>query len=420
MRTLIFYLCFTVCVTTVLASEESPSSTLKSIIDGGGGYVEVNGGTYSGDVNLGPYTNKVIVFKNVTINGNLTLQRMKNLTLEGRLKVTGDLNLIGMIYCDLENITSNFMYIQNYAGWGGFYWNTFKNIQSKAMQVRQAALKNGTSAINENYFEGLYIRDGLAKNNWNNVWIRNGGNITSSDHNYTDRIGLDPDLDYWSTVYTNPFVINHFDFSDTNAPSSSRSTGIRHEGPRPISVQNGFIEHHYYSHAGEMVLENVEMRSNTNIAAISGNLDFDVGKVVGKVGNYKALPAVGLVDNYDFENGLTGYTGKGISVSGGVVSIKNGTYDALEFRYTAKRTGPISIVVRGQYVVEVKHQSGSGPRQYGLGHKYTGKQDEYIIARSTARAGETQRIWVRAASGKTAKVTGFQVYEGLTGFKFPR
>jgi hypothetical protein len=268
MRTLIFFLTLTICIPAFSAEAVMSSSTLKSIIDGGGGYVEVNGGTYTGDVSLGPYTNKVIVFKNVTVNGDLTLQRMNNLIVQGKLKVTGDLNLIGMIYCDLQNITSNFIYLQNYAGWGGFYWNTFKNIHSKAMQIRQAALKNGTSAINENYFEGLYLRGGLAKNNWNNLWIRNGGNITSSDHNYVDRIGLDPDLDYWSTVYTNPFVINHFDFSDTDAPSNVKSTGIRHEGPRPITVRNGFIEHHYYSHSGEMTFENVEMRSNSNIPAL--------------------------------------------------------------------------------------------------------------------------------------------------------
>ncbi len=409
-------------VISLLSFLGNPQTSLNSDIIGqlieadSDGYVIIAGGTYYGDLTLDQLTGKTIVFKNVTIKGSLTITKMSHSHISGNLKVTSDLNLIGLKYCSFQNITSSFLYLQNYAGWGGIYWNTFKQIHCKGMQVRQAKLKSGTSAINENYFEGLYVRGGLAKNDWKNVWIRDDPNSQIPDHTLIGTLPLD---EKWSTVYTNPFVINHFDFSDSEAPKGIRSMGIKHEGPRPIKLQNGFVEHHYYSHEGELIFENVEIRSCKSVKALSGNYDFDVSNVAGKIGNFKAIPAIGRVTNYNFNSGMEGFLGKGLTLKKNTVIIGARDYDALIYEFTAPRTGFISIVVRGEKIGSIRHQSGDRQKQYGLGHRSTGRANEYYVGRSQMYEGEKQTIWILASKNTPSVITGFQVFDGVNGFQFP-
>ncbi len=381
------------------------------------GFARIQPGIYSGDIHLDSLSEMLIIFENVTIEGNLTITRSRGTVFEGKLRVKGDLNLIGLQYCRLGNMNARFVYIQNFAGWGGFYWNTFNNLSCRAMQVRQARLKRGISAINENYFNGLYIRGGLAKNNWNNLWIRSGGNADPSDHT---TLGTIADSVRWNTVYTNPFVIDHFDFSDSRSPEGTKSCAVKHEGPRPIHLKNGFVEHHDLAYQGKIVSENVEFRSCKVVPALSGEFDFDVAQTVGKIGNFRARPAPGIISDPLFSAGIRApFSGKGIQSLGEGVQIKPGASNMLIYEWVAQRSGTISIVARGRYIGSLRHQSGNNTRQYGLGHQAKGGTEAYIVGRSKVKKGERQRVWVIPHKSENTVVTGLQIYEGYTGFQIP-
>ncbi len=419
---LFLILCTAICV------EAIPASKLQELIDSHKGkFLRVSNEVYDGDILIDTLSNTTIFFENVTIRGNLTLMKLMKSQILGRLIVRGDLNIIGCMYSKFENIETNFLYLQNFAGWGGFYWNTFDGLICQAMQVRQAKLTNGLSAINENYFNGLYVRGGLEKNNWNNLWIRSGVSGGGLEHT---RLGTIDAENRWEATYTNPFVIEHFDFSDTNG-KDVQSAGIIHEGPRPIVLRSGFIEHHHVAYRGNIIAQNVEIRSCKILPALSGIYDFDVSQTVGKVGNFKSQTAEGIIGNCEFKNGLSGFSGKDIEVlafnnnsneninqsNSYLKLVKRTDYSALVFEYLSNRTIPISIVVRGQNVGSIRHQSGGHNKQYGLGHQSTGQADEYYVARSYAFAGEPQAIWIMPGSSPETIVTGFQIYEGIVGYK---
>lgn len=421
MKNYIFW--FLVLSSTWESNASKPGEALLELINAHRGkFLRVENETYEGDILIDSLANTTLFFENVVIKGDVTITRITRSNILGRMQIEGNLNIIGSVYSTYHNVDTRLLYLQNYAGWNGFYWNSFVNIKCRAMQVRQAKLKKGTSAINENFFNGLYVRGGFERNNWNNVWIRNG-NDGFADHT---TIGTIESNDRWGTTFTSPFVVEHFDFSDTDAPDTVLSIGIRHDGPRPIVLKNGFIERHYYAYKGEMIAYNVEIRSCKNLPAISGNYQFDVSQKAGKVGNFAPTPAMGIIRNCEFKDSLAGFAyedARVVPASDAVTTspfaieiIRVDSQSGIVVKYVSSATTQISIVVRGRDVGEIRHQSGDRDKQYGLGHKATGAKDEYIIARSTAFAGEEQKVWILPSSTGLTTVTGVQIFHGPTGY----
>ncbi|ALY08050.1 hypothetical protein EauS123_00051 [Exiguobacterium phage vB_EauS-123] len=401
--------------------------------------VFVPSGSYTGDFVVNNLDKKKLDFRNVSINGNVRLSRIKNSQITGYLKATGDIDVIGSVNNTFEKLEGSMVYLQNWVNWGGFYWTTFEEIICKAFQVRQAKLNpsSSVSAINQNVIRKLIAQYGLSENNWYNVWFRSGASGGTLEHT---TLGTDPiytGSDKWNELFTNPFLIENFDFSYTDAPGGTDSYGIVHEGGRPLYLNAGFIENITYSTKGKLIVQKLETR-NTTTQALDGNFEYVPAEIIGKLGSFRPV-SIGLIDNCEFAQGLKDFTSFGsvslvtassvsapTSSSGLVVKIDQSPSVASRLIHTfvASYTGVVSIVVRGKNLGLVNVQNGSLGTEFVLGYAPDPNNFGYSVARANITRGQTVTVsiytpaYTTLGTGQTTLVTGVQVFQGYAGSDF--
>lgn len=370
----------------------------------------------------------IVNFNNCTINGLLKINRNKNCKFINKVKVNGDVHVIGASNNTYDDIECELFYLQNYVGWGGVYWNVWHSITCKAMQVRQAKIPNSTSALNGNAINKLIAQKGLQKNNWINVWFRGDDtNFLITEEGTSNELGSS---DKWDIVTCNPFEISNLDFSYSDCSENETSYGIVCESNRPIFIKNGFIENVDIAISGNIETNNVELR-NTGLNPINGDNNFITSKIVGKIGSFNYI-CDSILKNCEFGEGLNNFT-----KNGNVKIVKTNTaynkygrvcritqdsnnISKLMYEFVAERTGYITIVARGVNIGQISCSDGNNS-QYALGNTKPNGKYGYSVGRATVTKGNKVLVtiytpaYTKLGTGEITDLTGVQIFYGKNG-----
>lgn len=411
-----------------------------------GNDVLVPQGSYTGDITISG-TGRTVVFEDVAITGDITITALYHSTVRGRCSCT-DLRIFGIQNCIIEAIRGDFMYIQNRAGVSGVYWNVFKSLSFNALQVRQAALTSGTSAINQNAFRDCTFKGGHDNNTFTdadtnavgvNVWLRDevaevaeGGTYPTYTEDYTE--GSFSGSAKWDAIYTNPFEFDGFDFSysDGFGTTPDISWGIKNESTTSCEpwLKNGFIEDVDRAYSGaECNAVNVEVRDSV-IYKTPGDHQTSAGRVES---GSLLVPIIPAWDNFELKKALIGVTTTGtisyvapddvpyttvMSMGGVAIKLDNSAAGSTSTAwwtlvFEAKFTGPVNFVVRGVNYNNISIQVNSGSIVFNTSMQNPSNDEEgYESIMVTCEAGDTITCRIYPPTSGIAYITGVGSFYG--------